>query len=159
MGVEVREAGAGDVAALVALNREVQALHAALAPEVFKADVSDDELARFFSERLDADGHVMLLAELDGAAAGYAWFEIQGKPATMFSHTMARAFVHHIAVRAGMRRQGIATALLDGVTTLARAAGARQVALETWASNVTARRFFEARGFDAVRLALSRDIG
>lgn len=159
MAITVRMAGADDVAAIVALNREVQALHAALAPDVFKADVSDADLARFFAQRLAGDDQVVLLAELDGEAGGYVWFEFQAKPATPFSHAMARAFVHHIAVLSTMRRQGIATALLEAVTEQARALGARQLALETWATNAAAREFFAARGFNAVRLALVRDVG
>ncbi len=55
--------------------------------------------------------------------------------------------VNDIAVTASARKAGVGTALLDALEKYARAQGAAVIQLEVRASNETAIRFYERRGF------------
>jgi ribosomal protein S18 acetylase RimI-like enzyme len=57
-------------------------------------------------------------------------------------------YVDALAVDAGSRRQGIATALLDDAADQARRAGAEGVALDTGVENDGAQAFYERAGFE-----------
>lgn len=154
--MRVRKASNDDVTAIVAINREVQALHVALAPNVFKAELDEAAVTAFFERILSAPGHVVLAAEHDGTMAAYAWIEIQQRPVTPFSHAHTRLFVHHIGVLAVARRYGVATELLAAAELEGRSAGATELALDTWVGNEAAQAFFAARGLRAQRVSLAK---
>lgn len=78
-----------------------------------------------------------LVAERDGAVAGYAVASVAGDIAEL----------QRIAVRPDARRSGLASALLDEVVTLSRAGGADRLLLEVRDTNAGALAFYAARGF------------
>jgi ribosomal-protein-alanine N-acetyltransferase len=61
---------------------------------------------------------------------------------------MDEAHINTLAVEESMRRQGIATALLEHVLADAARAGATQATLEVRRSNAAALRLYERLGFD-----------
>ena len=85
MRIDVRIAEASDLDTLIGLNRQVQGVHADLYPADVKATVNDGELRAFLSSLVARSDTRILLAEIDGASAGYAWIEIQDRPETPFT--------------------------------------------------------------------------
>jgi ribosomal protein S18 acetylase RimI-like enzyme len=156
--LRVRTAAQDDAALLVMLNREVQQLHASLAPQVFRPETDSMSVAAFFKSWIAKPGHSVLIAEHDGKACGYAWVEVQHQPGTPFSFPQRRMFVRHIAVLEAARRRGVATALFRQVEASAVAAEATELALDVWASNAAARDFFTAMGFTPHRLAMAKRV-
>ena len=145
-----------DASLLALLNRDVQRLHAALEPGVFKPHADDEEVAAFFAARLALPEHHMRIAEAAEGPKGYIWFEVQERPETPLKLAQKRIYIHHLSVQSDARRQGIASALLNHVTEEAAVRGIASVALDTWAANVSARSFFSARGFEPFNLSLGR---
>ena len=131
--IAIRPAVDTDIPALVALNAQVQALHAALSPEIFKPAVDPAELASFLRATLDQPAHRLLLAQVDGAAAGYGWAEVQERAETPFALARRRLYLHHLAVDPAFRRRGIAAALLAALEDEASALGLSSVVLDAWA--------------------------
>jgi len=78
-----------------------------------------------------------LVADSDDGVVGYAVASFAGDIAEL----------QRIGVTAGMRRSGIATALLDEVVAEAPAAGANRLLLEVREDNAPALAFYAARGF------------
>ena len=78
-----------------------------------------------------------LVAERDGAVAGYAVASVAGDIAEL----------QRIAVRPDARRGGVASVLLDEVVRLARADGADRLLLEVRDTNAPALAFYAARDF------------
>ncbi len=78
-----------------------------------------------------------LVAEVDGVLVGHAVASVVADIAEL----------QRIAVDAAHRRTGLATALLEGVLTLARAGGADRLLLEVREDNVGAIDFYAAAGF------------
>jgi GNAT superfamily N-acetyltransferase len=59
-------------------------------------------------------------------------------------------YVDSLATAAGMRRRGVARALLDEAERVAREQGLRTVALDTWQGNHAARSLYLEAGFEEV---------
>ena len=66
--------------------------------------------------------------------------------------------MHHLSVGQNARRVGVGSALLGRVQSAAWAAGLKNIALDAWAANAAALRFFEAKGFFAFNLVLDKDL-
>jgi ribosomal protein S18 acetylase RimI-like enzyme len=157
--VAIRPAVDADIPALVALNAGVQALHAALSPEIFKPVVDPAELAAFLRGTLEWPGHRLLLASIEGAAAGYGWAEAQDRPETPFALARRRLYLHHLAVDPAFRRRGIAGALVAALEAEAKALGLETVVLDAWAANAGAQAFFAAAGYAPLNLTRARRLG
>ncbi len=155
----IRPAVEDDIPALVALNAVVQALHAALSPEIFKPKVDPVELAAFLRGLLDQPSHRLRVATLDGATVGYAWAEVQDRPETPFALARRRLYLHHLSVDPAVRRQGVASALLTSLEDEARAAGLASVVLDAWADNADAQAFFAAAGYGPLNITRAKRLG
>ena len=158
MTVTIRNAVDADLGALIKLNAQVQKLHAQVYPADFKSSTDEGEVRDFLASVMRQTDHTILLALVDGAVAGYAWFKIQHRPQTPFTWAKKRVFLHHIGVDSGRRRLGIGSALITQVEERARAAGIGEVALDMWSLNDTAQAFFKACGMQTYRLFLRKQI-
>ena len=151
MTVTFRNAVDADLGALIRLNAQVQTLHAQAHPADFKSITDAGEVRDFFASVMRQADHTILVAEVEGAVVGYAWFEIQERPQTPFTWAKKKVFLHHIGVDSGHRRLGVGSALITRVEQQALAAGIGEVALDMWSLNDTAQVFFESRGFETYR--------
>ena len=158
MTVTIRTAVDADLGALIKLNAQVQKLHAQVYPTDFKSSTDEGEVRDFLASVMRQTDHTILLALVDGAVVGYAWFEIQDRPQTPFTWAKKTAFLHHICVDSGHRRLGVGSALITRVEEQALAAGIGEVALDMWSLNDTAQVFFESRGFETYRLFLRKTV-
>ena len=64
-------------------------------------------------------------------------------------HDGRRGFIHHMAVAENLRRQGIASALLDHALNSLKAEGINKAALLVFNRNEAGNAFWEAQGFTA----------
>lgn len=111
---------------------------------VFYGQTSDPALARsFLSERLDRLDTVLILAEVDGAGAGFTHLF------PMFSSTRcARLWLlNDLFVAEHARKHGVARALLRAAEAHARATGACGLELATAHTNTPAQRLYESMGW------------
>ncbi len=158
MQVGIRVATGDDLDALIALNAQVQELHAELEPLHFRAVTDQGEVRAFLAGILAAPHNSILLAFDEAQPIGYLWFEIQNRARTAFTHPNRQIYVHHIAVNKTARRRGAASALLSKVEDKARSEGICRIVLDTWAANHDAQDFFHANGFAPFNLALGKSI-
>ena len=147
----VRRATKGDAETLVALNREVQTLHAELYPDEFTLETDAFAVAAFFSGILAADEHLVAIYDSADGPSGYIWFEVQQRAATPFTYASRRTYIHHISVRAEARRQGIASALLLWAESHSFAEGIEEILVDHWMDNNAARAFFAQSDFTRLR--------
>lgn len=131
----IRPATAPDLEALVPLFDGYR---------MFYDQASDVTLARtFLAERLERLDTVLLLAEVDGAPAGFTHLF------PIFSSTRcARLWLlNDLFVAPAMRKHGVARALLGAAEAHARATGACGLELATAHSNTPAQRLYESMGW------------
>ena len=134
--VHVRPARPEDEESLRALDRAAWD-SSAVFPSVLARLGSD----AFFSPDHDADAH--LVAELDGAVAGY----VRLSPATPLPESSHVLQVNGLAVAPSARGHGIAAALLAATEDRAREQGAAKVTLRVLGTNGVARRVYERAGY------------
>ena len=156
MSVTIRNAVDADLDPLIRLNKQVQELHAQVYPADFKSLTDEGEVRDFLASVIRRTDHTILLAQVDGAVVGYAWFEIQDRPQTPFMWAKKRVFLHHICVDSGHRRLGVGSALITRVEERALAAGIGEFVLDMWSLNDAAQAFFKSCGLETYRLFLRK---
>jgi GNAT superfamily N-acetyltransferase len=149
MAIRIRTATERDVDVLRALNADVQAIHAAALPWLFKPPGPDTLASWDVKPLLREPENLVVIAEVDGVAAGYAYAEIQARPETPFTHAYDMMYLHHLSVRPAHRRHGVGSALIGAVRGAAAEAGVTLLALDVWLFNDEARAFFGRHGFAA----------
>ena len=146
----LREARAGDLEAVVRLQRED------VIREVREDDVQVAAYRAAFDE-ISADGHQQLLVgEIDGrvvATAQVTWI----RRLTYVGGEMG--VVESVRVRSDLRGRGLGERLMRHVVDLARARGAVRVELTTNAQRDAARRFYERLGFVASHVGMKLYLG
>lgn len=110
----------------------------------FYAQPGDLQRARgFLRERLQHGESAILLAELDGAVAGFT----QLYPMFSSVRTARIWILNDLFVDDRARRRGVARALLDGAAQFAKDQGAAGLMLETTRDNAPARALYRAAGW------------
>jgi ribosomal protein S18 acetylase RimI-like enzyme len=148
MAIRIRKATEQDVDVLRALNADVQALHAAALPWLFKPPGPDSEPWEVKGLLAQLE-NLFFIAEVDGDPAGYAYAQIREWPETPFTHRLDMIYLHHLSVRPPHRRHGVGSALIGAVRAAAAETGITLVALDVWAFNDEALAFFRRAGFAA----------
>ncbi len=146
----IRAATQEDVKEIVRLNAFVQTLHVDAHPERFRTAAADDCI-ELFGSLLSEPVNRFWLAVASGKAAGYVWARLEHRPQTALKHGITRVYLDQICVDPACRGQGIGGALINEVIAYAAEQGVREVALDTWAFNDSAQRFFARQGFEVYR--------
>jgi diamine N-acetyltransferase len=149
MAMLIRKATEQDADVLRALNADVQAIHAAALPWLFKPPGLDTLASWDVKPLLTEPENLVFIAEVDGVAAGYAYTQIQERRETPFTYGYDMMYLHHLSVRPSHRRHGVGSALIGAVREAAAEAGVTLVALDVWLFNDAARAFFRRHGFAA----------
>jgi ribosomal protein S18 acetylase RimI-like enzyme len=158
MKPHIRRAQSTDLPVLVRLNGVVQDLHVRLAPQVYRADWEQAELARSWAARLTDPRHVVLVGEVDGTVVGAVWAEALNRPQSELAQPRRRLHVHHLVVAEETRRCGLARALLAQIETVAAREGYESVTLDARAENAAAQAAFHRLGYRPQSVALGKTI-
>jgi ribosomal-protein-alanine N-acetyltransferase len=125
--VRVREAGAGDLGGVLALERDVaEAPH--WAEGVYREIVSGSGVRR-----------CLFVAEAEGLLLGFAVGAVMGSGDS--------AELESVAVRGDARRRGVGRALCDAIAEWCRLQGATALELEVRAASAGAMALYEGLGF------------
>ena len=137
-----------EAARLVPLLKRLHALHAEARPDMFRADSSPDELRKLLEEMLGDQAMTGLVAVgPDGSILGYAIFEVERREATALNVERRWGMLHHIAVEAGRRREGIGTALIEATRTRLRMEGIARMRTNYWTFNHASAALMRKAGF------------
>jgi GNAT superfamily N-acetyltransferase len=156
--VHVRRATRADLPVLGRLGAHLIRVHVEFDRRRFVTPTGNPEAgyAHFLGTQLDADDAIVLVAERDGTAIGYAYAAIE--PFSWKELRNAAGFVHDIVVAQTERRTGVAGALMEAAIAWVREQGAASVMLWTAAQNEAAQRLFEGLGFRRTMIEMTRDL-
>ena len=154
--LSLRRAAVEDAEILRVLNADVQRVHAALLPDLFKPAAAESFTANHARAMLMHPDNIVIIATCSGVPTGYAYAEARRRLENAFTYGVDEVYLHHLSVVPEYRRQGIGTALLDGVADAAHALGIERVALDVWTANKQALAFFVAHGFAPCNERLAR---
>ena len=145
--MEIRQASPADALELSSLCRDVQKLHAAYHPEIFKVPQSEAFAVSFFEEMLIDPAARIFIAEEAGSALGYIVCKLIERLETPFTYAARVLHVDQISVQPSIHGRGVGRELMQEVERLAKEWGAERLQLDSWDFNVAAHGFFEHLGF------------
>ncbi|HEX5436786.1 MAG TPA: GNAT family N-acetyltransferase [Gemmatimonadaceae bacterium] len=147
--ITVRRAAVADAAVVSGLNADVQAIHAAALPWLFKAPGPNTFPPAAAAALLAQPTHLVYLALRGDEPVGYVYAELQQHAETAYRYAYRVLYVHHISVCPAHRHTGVGAALMSAVHRAAAEHGIAMVALDMWSFNDAARAFFRSIGFEA----------
>ena len=148
--MEVRLARKEELDRINELRKQVNDLHVAGKPDVFKPGFSR-ELQDFIYAIWDDPEQDIAVAELDGQIAGFAVLHHICRPENPFMYVRDFLDIDEFCVDAACRRQGVASAMIAFIKDYARKKGFRRLELNMWEFNQDALAFYEAAGFRTFR--------
>jgi ribosomal protein S18 acetylase RimI-like enzyme len=153
----IRAAALEDLADLVEVNWQVQQMHLAARPAVYR-DSSRDEIADRFRELLADAGQAILIDEVEGDLRGFVVIRRVDNPGNTYALPRVTAHVDMVGVRDDARRAGHGRALMAAAEAQARAWGADAVSLEVQWFNDDAVKFYQALGYAITSCRMARPI-
>lgn len=105
--------------------------------------------------QIDADGVIVLVAEVDGAVVGYTYAGLEGND--WMALRGPAGVLHDIVVDPAFRGQGIGHELLDATMAALEQRGAPQLVLWTAEGNAVAQALFASVGFRRTMIEMTRD--
>jgi GNAT superfamily N-acetyltransferase len=110
----------------------------------------------FLASQLDNPEMLVLVAERHDAIVGYVWAAIEPES---YKELRARAgYIHDILVTDEARGGGAGARLIEAAVDWLREQGMPRVLLWTAAPNDKARKLFEAHGFSATMIEMTREL-
>ena len=144
--MHIRFACDRDIPGMIELLKQVGEVHHQIRPDLFRSGAQKyDEAA--LSALLKDPSRPILIAELDGRVAGYAFCILQITENDPVLCDRKVLYIDDLCVEETLRGQGIATALYDRVLEYARELGCDAVTLNVWSGNDGAMKFYEKSGF------------
>lgn len=157
-GIRVRTAQPTDLEAIGRLGALLVKTHHDFDPRRFIAATTGTEegYAWFLGEQLQNGDAMVLVAEVDGKVAGYAYGGVEGHD-WMALRGPAGA-VYDVVVDPAHRRNGIGRMLLDAMMEALADRGVPRVVLSTAEKNEAAQQLFEGAGFRRTMVEMTKEI-
>ena len=148
--IEVRPARENELDRVNELRMQVNALHVAGKPDVFKPGFHE-ELRNYVHTIWNDPEQSIVVAEKDGIICGFAVLHHIHKPENPFMKERDFLDVDEFCVDEAFRRQGIASEMIAFIREFAKEKGFHRIELNMWEFNQDALAFYEAAGFQTFR--------
>ncbi len=155
--MSVRFARENETERVNALRKQVNDLHVAGKPEVFKPGFPD-ELRDYIDAIRNDPNKKIVVCERDGVICGYAVLNHIIRPETPFMFVRNYLDIDEFGVDEAYRRRGVATEMIDFIKAYAKAQGFHQIELNMWEFNRDALAFYETVGFQTYRRYMEMQI-
>ncbi len=154
MTYAIRAAGERDIPDLLRLLTQVNMVHHAGRPDLFKGPATKYGAFELKALLSDARSPVFVCAEEGGAVLGYAFCALKQVKNSALLTDILTLYVDDLCVDENCRGQGIGKALYRHVLSFAKAAGCYNVTLNVWAFNESAIRFYESCGMRPQKIGM-----
>ena len=148
--VVVRRARENELERVNELRMQVNALHVAGKPEVFKPGFPE-KLRNYIYEIHKDPEQFIAVAEKDGTICGFAVLHHINRPENPFMKERDFLDIDEFCVDEAFRRQGIASEMIAFIREFAKEKGFHRIELNMWEFNQDALAFYEAAGFQTFR--------
>lgn len=153
--IAIAELAPADARRIVPLFDQVQRMHVAAHPDIFRADTPDGEKEAFLREWLSREAMTALVAlSEDGTALGYLIYEIRVREASAVQRASRTGFLHHIAVDEACRGRRIGARLVAAMKDRLRAAGVGTIQSDHYAFNDASAALMRSAGLAPLRIAV-----
>ena len=148
--MNIRIATESDLPRINELRRQVNDLHTAARPDMFKPGFPQ-EVQNHLYTMFQADNRHILVVENSGQIIAFACLAEIESPATPYRPARRFLEVDEVGVDECARHQGIGRKLFEEIRRTAKALGYARVELNMWDFNENALKFYEAIGFTTYR--------
>ena len=147
---EVRLARENELERVNELRMQVNALHVAGKPEVFKPGFPEKLRNYIYAIHKDPEQFIAVAVK-DGTICGFAVLHHINRPENPFMKERDFLDIDEFCVDEAFRRQGIASEMIDFIREFAKEKGFHRIELNMWEFNQDALAFYEAAGFQTFR--------
>ena len=149
----IRFACENDIPGMIELLKQVGQVHHEIRPDLFRAGAQKyDEAA--LKILLADEKRPILIADLDGVVAGYAFCILQITENDPVLCDRRVLYIDDLCVEETLRGRGIAGALYEKTLEYARELGCDAVTLNVWCGNDGAMRFYEKCGLKPQKVGM-----
>ncbi len=148
--MEIRFAREEELDRVNQLRRQVNDLHVAGKPEVFKPGFRDELRDYIYVIYHDPEQRIVVAAENE-TICGFAVLHHIRKPENPFMYERDFLDIDEFCVDENHRRQGVASAMIRFIKDFAKEQGYHRIELNMWEFNGNALAFYEAAGFTTYR--------
>lgn len=153
--MNIRFAETRDIPGMIELLKQVGQVHHEIRPDLFRAGAQKyDEAA--LKGLLADPSRPILIADLDGEVAGYAFCILQETKNDPVLCDRKVLYIDDLCVDENIRGKGIATALYARVLEYARELGCHSVTLNVWCGNDGAMAFYEKCGLKPQKIGMEK---
>ena len=149
----IRFASFRDIPGMIELLKQVGQVHHVIRPDLFRCGAQKYDKAAL-ARLLEDANRPILIADLDGQVAGYAFCILQITKDDPVLCDRRVLYIDDLCVEEGLRGQGIASSLYDAVLSYARELGCDAVTLNVWSGNDSAMRFYEKCGLKPQKVGM-----
>lgn len=153
----VRLAEKKDLDRVNALRRQVNDLHVAGKPEVFKPGFPK-ELQEYIYTVWKDPRQAIVVNERDGVICGFAVLHHITRTETPYMYERDYLDIDEFGVDEACRRQGVAAEMIGFIREYAKEKGFQKIELNMWEFNQTALAFYEAVGFTTYRRYMEAEV-
>ncbi len=150
----IRQAQEKDTPKIMDLLSQVLEVHAALRPDVFVSGTTKYTEAELLAILRDESKPVYVAVDDADAVLGYAFCQWRKTPDTGLFVPFGSLYIDDLCVDAPARGQHVGQALVEYVKAEAKKRGCYEITLNVWEGNNSARRFYEAMGFQMQRTTM-----
>ena len=151
--MHIRFACDRDIPGMIELLKQVGEVHHQIRPDLFRSGAQKYDEAALSALLKDASRPI-LIAELDGKVAGYAFCILQITENDPVLCDRKVLYIDDLCVEETLRGHGIAGALYQKVLDYARQLHCDAVTLNVWSGNDGAMRFYEKSGFKPQKVGM-----
>ena len=151
----IRKAEEKDISRIDDLLLQVLRVHHEGRPDIFKPEArkyNDDQLKDIIND----PQRPIFVAEIDGRVEGYAFCIFQQHIDDNILTDILTLYIDDLCVDENCRGKHIGKELYKYVLAFARESGFYNVTLNVWASNESARRFYEAMGLSYLKYSMEQ---
>ena len=148
--VEVRLARENELERVNELRMQVNALHVAGKPNVFKPGFPEELRNYIYAIRNDPEQSIVVAVK-DEYVCGFAVLHHINRPENPFMKERDFLDIDEFCVDEAFRRQGIASEMVAFIREFAKEKGFHRIELNMWEFNQDALAFYEAAGFRTFR--------
>lgn len=149
--MKIRRAEEKDSDKIMDLLSQVLEIHAGIRPDIFipgTTKYTKSELAEILK---DDTRPVYAAVDEEDRLVGYAFCMLQEQPKSENMRQFRSMYIDDLCVDESGRGQGIGQALFDHVKAEAQRLGCREVTLNVWEGNDSAKAFYEHRGMKPMK--------
>ncbi len=152
----IRRATENDAEELLRLLKQVNNVHAAGRPDLFRMDATKYTREELLLLLQDGDKPVFVRVREDGTCEGYAFCILERHRGDHNQVDRVTLYVDDICVDESCRGQGVGRSLYGHVLEYARGIGCYNLTLNVWSLNPGAMRFYQAMGLVPYKVGMEK---